>query len=79
MSETRKRPQATLVKVADNLYRNSSSEMYYALVKRSGKQIRKSLKTTDSQLASRRSQEFREKADHILSRSGKIGQVAQPE
>ena len=33
-------------KVAENLYRLESSDGYYALVKKSGKQFRRSLKTT---------------------------------
>lgn len=41
-------------KVAENLYRLASSGGYYALVKRGGKQFRRSLKTTDRKLAERR-------------------------
>lgn len=48
-------------KVAECLYRNRSSGTYFALVKQKGKQIRKSLKTTDRKLAERRLREFREK------------------
>src|ERR1039457_2048109 len=33
--------------VGENLYRNKSSGIYYALFKRDGKQIRKSLKTAE--------------------------------
>ena len=53
------------VKVGECLYRNSSSGTYYALVKKNGKQIRKSLKTQDRKLAERRLKEFR----------GKVGQL----
>ena len=35
------------VRVGENLYRNESSSRYYALVKKAGKQIKKSLKTKD--------------------------------
>ena len=45
---------AVFHKVAQNLYRLESSGRYYALFKRSGKQIRKSLKTDDAALARRR-------------------------
>src|SRR5213593_3042361 len=41
-------------KVAENLYRLESSGGYYALVKRAGKQFRRSLKTKDRKLAERR-------------------------
>src|ERR1019366_8125948 len=39
--------------VVENLYRNKSSGIYYALFKRDGKQIRKSLKTSDKAMARR--------------------------
>ncbi len=51
---------ANFQKVAECLYRNESSGGYYALVKKSGKQIRRSLKTKDRKLADRRLREFRE-------------------
>ncbi|MFT4901851.1 MAG: integrase [Lentimonas sp.] len=51
---------ASFQKVAECLYRNESSGGYYALVKKSGKQIRRSLKTKDRKLADRRLREFRE-------------------
>jgi hypothetical protein len=41
-------------KVAENLYRLESSGGYYALIQRSGKQFRRSLKTKDRKLADRR-------------------------
>lgn len=40
-------------RVGENLYRNKTSGVYYAFFKRSGKQIRKSLKTTEKELARR--------------------------
>ena len=40
--------------VAENLYRLESSGGYYALVKKAGKQFRRSLKTNDRKLAERR-------------------------
>ncbi len=56
-------PEASAVfrKVAECLCKHESSEVYYALVKRSGKQFRRSLKTTDRPLANRRLADFREK------------------
>lgn len=54
-------------KIASNLYRRTSSDVYYALVKRGGKQFRKSLKTTDVALARRRLNEFREDVGNLVS------------
>jgi len=53
--------EPVFVKVAECLYRNRSSGTYFALIKRKGKQIRKSLKTKDRKLAERRLREFRDK------------------
>jgi integrase len=47
-------PRPVYHKVGENLYRHTSSEKYYALLKRGGKQFRRSLKTTDRALAARR-------------------------
>jgi len=47
-------------KVAENLYRLESSGGYYALVKKGGKQFRRSLKTKDRKLADRRLKEIKE-------------------
>jgi hypothetical protein len=44
----------SLHKVAGNLYRLESSDGYYALLKRGGKQFHRSLKTKDRKLADRR-------------------------
>lgn len=57
--------QAVYHKVAECLYRNESSGTYYGLVKRSGKQFRRSLKTKDRQLANRRLSELREKVGRL--------------
>lgn len=54
-----------LSKVAECLYRHSSSGKYYGLVKRSGKQYRRSLKTTDRKLAERFLADFRQKIDRL--------------
>ena len=63
-------PAAVLTKVGECLYRNDSSGIYYALVKRSGKQFRKSLKSTDRALAQRRLVEFREKVGRLSQTKG---------
>ncbi|MGO8677734.1 MAG: tyrosine-type recombinase/integrase [Limisphaerales bacterium] len=57
-------------KVGQNLYRLESSGTYYALFKRGGKQIRKSLKTTDGALARRRLSELREKVSRLNQGKG---------
>jgi len=46
--------QQQLNRVAENLYRSESSSTYYAIFFRDGKQIKRSLKTTDPTLAKRR-------------------------
>src|SRR6266498_3445717 len=48
-------------KVGENLYRLESSGGYYGLVKKGGKQFRRSLKTGDRKLAERRLKEFKDK------------------
>jgi len=60
-------PKANSVfhKVGECLYRHESSGVYYGLVKRSGKQFRRSLKTTDRKLAQRRLSNFREKVGQL--------------
>jgi integrase len=51
-------------KVGPNLYRDSAGR-YYLLVKKSGKQFRRSLKTNDPALAKRRLREFLERAGQL--------------
>jgi integrase len=48
--------------------------MYYALVKRAGKQYRRSLRTIDRTLAERRLAEFRQKVSHLDQRK-RLGQL----
>jgi integrase len=57
--------QSVFRKVAECLYKHESSGTYYGLVKRSGKQFRRSLKTNDRQLANRRLAELREKVGKL--------------
>lgn len=59
--------KAVFRKVAECLYRHESSGTYYGLVKRGGKQFRRSLKTDDRQLASRRLAELREKVGRLTN------------
>ena len=58
-------PAAPFHKVAQNSYRLVSSGTYYALFKRSGKQIRKSLKTKDPAFAKRRLAELGAKVSRL--------------
>lgn len=51
-------------KVGPNLYRDAAGR-YYLLVKRGGKQFRRSLKTTDAALAKRRLREFQNQAGRL--------------
>ena len=57
--------QQTLKYVGHCLYRSSETQIYYAILKRAGKQIKRSLKTTDPALAKRRLAEFQEKAARL--------------
>jgi integrase len=63
-------PRAIFHKVAQNLYRLESSGVYYALFKRAGKQIRRSLKTDDPALARRRLGELRNKVTRLNTING---------
>ena len=53
------------IKRVPNLYRREVSGAYYLLVKRNGRQFRRSLKTTDFALARRRLREFEGKASRL--------------
>jgi hypothetical protein len=48
------RHDAIFNKVGENMYRHAPSGNYYALLKRGGKQFRRSLKTNDRALANQR-------------------------
>jgi len=61
-------------KVAECLYRHTHTRIFYALVKRSRKQFRKSLKTTDRKLAERLLADFRQKVGRLNQKSN-IGKV----
>jgi len=62
----RKMPKSSqeFKKVAECLYRNANKD-YYGLVKVNGKQIRRSLKTSDLAIAKRRLIDFRAKAERL--------------
>jgi len=63
----------TLHRVGHCLYRSTASQIYYAILKRAGKQIKRSLKTTDAALAKRRLGDLEDKASCInRNESGKM-------
>jgi integrase len=55
----------------ENLYRAETSGIYYALFKRDGKQIRRSLKTTDKDLARRKLAELRNQVNRLTADDAK--------
>jgi integrase len=65
----------TLVNVAENLWKSQQSGRYYAILKVNGRQIKKSLKTDDYQLAKRKLREL-EKDYH--ERTGIVGSEPLP-
>ncbi len=64
-SKTRK--QQKLVHVGDCLYRSSVTDVYYAIFERDGRQVKRSLKTTDPELAKRRREDHRTKVERLAS------------
>lgn len=59
------KPERIFKKVGENLYRHKPSGNYYALLKRGGKQFRRSLKTDDRALAGRRLADLRQKIANL--------------
>ena len=51
--------------MAECLYRYSSNGVYYARIKSDGKEIRRSLETTDRQLANRNLKKLKEEQSQI--------------
>ena len=68
-SKTRK--QQRLVHVGDCLYRSAVTDIYYAIFERDGRQVKRSLKTADPELAKRRRDEQRRKVERLTSDSAK--------
>jgi len=56
-------------RIAECLYQNESSKTYFALVKKDGKQIRRTLKTQDRKMAERRLRKFRDEIEELSSDS----------
>jgi integrase len=65
-------PRGTLKRVAQGLYRYSTSGVYFAHVRIHGKLFRESLRTTDRQLATRRFADFRSKKLKIDPKLAKL-------
>src|ERR1051326_9051940 len=65
MNDLARNNVATFKRVAQCLYRHSATGIYYGLVKRSGKQFRRSLRTTDRKLAERLLADFRQKVSRL--------------
>lgn len=59
-------------KVGECLYRYSSNSVYYARIKHEGKEIRRSLRTTDRQLANRKLRELKDEHGQIDHSQGKL-------
>ncbi len=59
-------PSQVLVAVAENLYRDESSQIYYAVFKRGARQFKRSLKTTDRGIAKSRLRELLDRLDRSL-------------
>src|SRR5215472_14241805 len=61
-----------LQKVGECLYRYSSNGVYYARVRMDGKEIKRSLETTDRELAKRKLADFKEQLHRIDRSQGRI-------
>jgi site-specific recombinase XerD len=60
-----------LVHVGDCLYRSSITGIYYGIFKRDGRQVKRSLKTADRELAKRRLEELRRKVERLTGDDAK--------
>jgi len=69
---TLQRKKGSLQKVGESLYRYSSNGVYYARIKTGGKEIRRSLETTDRDLAKRRLRDLRDRQRQIDRSQGKL-------
>ena len=65
------RKHQKLIHVGDCLYRSTVTDVYYAIFQRDGKQVKRSLKTTDPELAKRRREVHRQKVERLNSDSAK--------
>ncbi len=65
------RKQQKLIHVGDCLYRSSHTDVYYGIFERDGRQVKRSLKTTDRELAKRRLEELRRKVERLTADDAK--------
>lgn len=72
MSTTEKKAATKFEKVGECLYRYQPNGIYYARLKREGKQIWESLKTTDKAFASRKLREKKNELENVNPSAGKI-------
>ncbi len=68
---TQPRRQQTLENVGDCLYRSSLTNLYYGILERDGRQVKRSLKTDDRELAKRRLEELRRKVGRLSASDAK--------
>lgn len=63
------RKHQKLVHVGDCLYCSSTTDVYYAIFQRDGRQVKRGLRTTDPELAKRRREESRRKVEWLTGGS----------
>jgi hypothetical protein len=66
-----RRKHQKLIHVGDCLYRSSLTDVYYAIFERDGRQVKRSLKTIDPELAKRRLDDHRKKVERLTSDNAK--------
>jgi integrase len=71
MKATKAQAHQGLNRVGENLFRSDASGIYYAIFRRDGKQIRRSLKTGDRKLAERKLNELRGKVERLTTDSAR--------
>jgi hypothetical protein len=65
------RKQQKLIHVGDCLYRSSVTDVYYAIFTRDDRQVKRSLKTKDPELAKRRREVHRRKVERLTADDAK--------
>jgi site-specific recombinase XerD len=71
------RKQQKLIHVGDCLYRSSVTDVYYAIFTRDDRQVKRSLKTKDPELAKRRREEHRRKVERLNADDAKTLRFAE--
>jgi site-specific recombinase XerD len=70
-NKAKTRKQQKLIHVGDNLYRSSVTDVYYGIFTRDDKQVKRSLKTKDPELAKRKCEELRRKVERLSADDSK--------